>query len=326
MALIKIEKVPEYIIDIIIGFLLLLSVLFTNPAIFNSLFPQHVIFNAWAQNIFFVILTIVFGFYVSYLYKEHSDFFRSIFKLDILYWKTLKQELSFVVKSRSKINRKQLSEILRSSKGILKPDNRIRFDYEHICVESTIKASKLMGQKEFRLRIATDISEQFNKVDFDYMLSSETTANKSLSSTLAEKFDNKPHYFYRLSIDGKINLNMSQDFNPLKTEEKDEINILIVEATMLTPQVLHKLIGLINEVADCTDKTIKVNGLCIIFNAYDKIKTFKDLTHKKFINIFELNQKMLPSSDCVGCFLNKCAMVRSVEKSYILPYPNMEGG
>lgn len=315
-------KLSEKFFDIARFVFFVIVVFLLNPAIYSNLTKYYIINETIHALIFYLCSLLLAGLYLRVLVEKYKDFVLYLINFDFLKSRRLRNELAVIKKAHSHISRKEIAELLHSHKAIKGFTHRVKFDYDSVCVQHTIRADKLFKGTKFRKNIAREIAEKTKDLNYDIIISSNTAANNMLSSTIAEATSKKHLYSYNISAQRGVHLISSPDLRSFKSITASEINILVIESTMITPKMIYALSHVVEALAEETDKIIRVAGIGIVFNGYSKTanRAFSDMNCDNVFDLFEVNINLLPSSDCSSCYLGGCYMENFIEKSYIIPY------
>lgn len=316
-------KISEKIIDAVLFIFLVTVVFFFNPMQFSKWTGYYFINETVHALIFYVCSSLLLaGFILRSLIEKHKDFVMYLINRDFLKSTKLRKELALIKNAHSHINRKELAKLMHSHKAIKIFNHRVKFDYEHVCVTQTIRVDKLYKEVAFRQTIAKAIAHETKKIKIDMIISSNTGANNMLSSTVMEATGIKHYYFYNVSAQTGIHLISSPDLRSFRSLASNKINILVVESIMLTPKIAYQLAQFIETVAEETDKIIRLVGIGVVFNGYNKEsrRAFSEMNFDKAFDLFKVNVNLLPASDCPACYLGGCSLENFVAKNYIIPY------
>lgn len=316
------NKLSEKLVDALRFILIVTVVFFFNPTQYSKLTGYYLINETVHALIFYLCSLLLAGLYLRALIEKYKDFVLYLINFDFLKTRKLRKELTLVKNAHSHIDRKEIATLMHSHRAIKVFNHRIRFDYESVCVQQTIRADKLYKENSFRKDIAKAIADKIKNIKVDIFMSSNTAANNMLSSTIIEATGINHHYFYNLSATTGIHLISSPTLQSLRALPSNEINILVIETTMLTPKVIYALSQFIETVTEETDKIIRLVGIGVVFNGYSKTarRAFSDMHCDSIFDLFEVNVNLLPVSDCSSCYLGGCFLDNLVEKSYLIPY------
>lgn len=315
-------KISEKIVDTVLFIVIVTVVFFLSPTQFFKLTGYYFINETIHALIFLLCSSFIGWFILKSLREKYKDFTMYLINRDFLKSTMLRKELALIGSSHSHIKRKELAKLMHSHKAIKIFNHRVKFDYESVCVQQTIRADQLYKEVAFRQNIAKAIANKTKKIKTNIIISSNTVANNMLSSTVMEATGIKHYYFYNVSAQAGIHLISSPDLRSFRSLASNEINILVVESTMLTPKIIYQLGQFIETVAEKTDKIIRLVGIGVVFNGYSKAsrRAFSEMNSDKVFDLFEVNVNLLSASDCSGCYLGGCSQENFVEKNYIIPY------
>lgn len=305
-------------------FLILLTI-FIEPEIFSTStsinIKNDILYQIISRIIQAILITLLCGgLFVEYLYDRYRESIFSFIDRIVYSSKNIENELRLIKNSHSKeIDRAEMAKILQNHNAIFRPAQRIRLDFYKICIQDFVQAHKLTLISDMRLKLSSAIFSMVKKrdINFDIIFSSNTLANKLLSSTIGLYTHDKPYFFYNL-VKGDGAINISSDFRAVKN--KGQLKVLVIESVLVTPKIVYKLLQCLDVLSDIKGINIVVVGVVTIFNGYgNNSKAFKDYPGIKYVSLFETNQNLLPSSDCVGCYVDRCVEpVPGIDKDIIL--------